>query len=122
MAFRSQGRTLRQFKCLPEPHGGAVTRESEQIAYFLVATSLVYMPPKEDSGLPTFRLSDLFVLPEDAIHLGDFMQDQEDTPHHGRAGWVVVLAVQIAAEFCNPQHHCAERGCLRWRFRGAVSA
>jgi hypothetical protein len=74
------------------------------------------------SGLPTFRLSDLFVLPEDAIHLGDFMQDQEATPHHGRAGWVVVLAVQIAAEFCNPQHHFAERRCFRWRFRGAVSA
>lgn len=72
-------------------------------------------PGAQLSGLPTFHLSDLFVLPEDAIHLGDFMQDQEATPHHGRAGWVVVLAVQIAAEFCNPQHHFAERGCLRWR-------
>src|ERR1700682_6117762 len=79
-------------------------------------------PPALPSGLPTFRLSDLFVLPEDAIHLGDFMQDQEATPHHGRAGWVVVLAGQIADEFCNPQHHFAERGRLRWRFRGAVSA
>jgi len=40
----------------------------------------------------------LFVLPEEVVHLCNFMQYKKPTPHDRRAGRVVMLAIQIAAE------------------------
>src|SRR5579864_7169064 len=46
----------------------------------------------------------LFVLPEELIHLRDLVQYKEHSPDDSRARWSVMLAIQVAAEHCDPQH------------------
>ena len=62
----------------------------------------------------------LFVLPEEPIHLCDFVQEKEPTPHNGGAGWSVMLAIQIAAQHGDPQYDLLQRWGLRRRLRGVV--
>ena len=50
------------------------------------------------------------ILAKYPIHLGDFVKYQKPSPHNGGAGRVIMLAVQIATEFGNPQYDFAERG------------
>jgi len=57
----------------------------------------------------------LFVLPEELVHFGDFVQYEETTPHDGWTWWAVMFAIQVAAQHGDPQHGLLQRWSLaRW--------
>jgi hypothetical protein len=60
------------------------------------------------SELTFTHKSDSFVLPEDPIHLSDFVQGKKATPHDGWSGWTVMLATQVSAEPRDPQHDLSQ--------------
>src|SRR5471032_957907 len=62
----------------------------------------------------------LFVLPEEPVHLCDFVQYKEPTPHDGWTRWPVMLAIQIATQHRDPQHGLLQRWGVLWWLRCVV--
>ncbi|EIP85007.1 hypothetical protein A33K_18278 [Burkholderia humptydooensis MSMB43] len=62
----------------------------------------------------------LFVLSKEPIHFCDFVQHEEASPQNGRAGWPVMLAIQIAAQHGYPQHGLLQGWDLLWQLRGVL--
>src|ERR1700741_3742916 len=71
------------------------------------------------SGFPTFLLIMLSALPEELIHLRDFVQDEKSTPYDCRSWWPVMLAIQIAAKHAYPHDGLLQRWNLLWQLRRA---
>ena len=72
------------------------------------------------SGLPTVLLGMLSALPEELIHLRNFVQDEKSAPYDGRSWWPVMLAIQVGAEHAYPQYDLLQRWNLLWQLRRSV--
>jgi hypothetical protein len=62
----------------------------------------------------------LSALPEELIHLRNFVQDEKSAPYDGRSWWPVMLAIQVAAEHAYPQYGLLQRWNLLWQLRRSV--
>ncbi|CAB3774516.1 hypothetical protein LMG29542_07893 [Paraburkholderia humisilvae] len=63
-----------------------------------------------------------FVLPEDAIHLGDVLQGEEAASYNGWAGRTILLVCEIGTEAGDPENDLRQRWRLQRSLRHAMYA